>query len=98
MRTGTTDGANSAVPLGPSAGFEPLAIDAIRSFYTQRNLPVRLTIPERIGKPALKVIGAGWTLQDEQVVWEAGDAFGVASIGDVPEGALEHHRRRLALG
>ena len=75
-----------------------MPIDAIRSFYTQRNLPVRLTIPERIGKPALKVIGAGWTLQDEQVVWEAGDAFGVASIGDVPEGALEHHRRRLALG
>ena len=98
MRTGASDEANSAVPLGPSAGFEPLPIDAIRSFYTQRNLPVRLTIPERIGKPALKVIGAGWTLQDEQVVWEAGDAFGVASIGDVPEGALEHHRRRLALG
>ena len=98
MRTGDTDEANSAVPLGPSAGFEPLPIDAIRSFYTQRGLPVRLTIPERIGKPALKVVDDAWGLQDEQVVWVAGEAFGVASIGNVPDGAVEHHRRRLALG
>jgi len=98
MRTGDTEEANSAVPLGPSAGFEPLPIDAIRSFYDQRGLPVRLTIPERIGKPALKVLDHAWELQDEQVVWVAGEAFGVASIGNVPEGALEHHRRRLALG
>ena len=98
MRTGDTDEANSAVPLGPSAGFEPLPIDAIRSFYTQRGLPVRLTIPERIGKPALKVVDDAWDLQEEQVVWVAGEAFGVASIGNVPDGAVEHHRRRLALG
>lgn len=98
MRTGDTDEANSAVPLGPSAGFEPLPIDAIRSFYTQRGLPVRLTIPERIGKPALKVVDDAWDLQEEQAVWVAGDAFGVASIGNVPYGAVEHHRRRLALG
>ena len=98
MRTGDTDEANSAVPLGPSAGFEPLPIDAIRSFYTQRGLPVRLTIPERIRKPALKVVDDAWDLQEEQVVWVAGEAFGVASIGNVPDGAVEHHRRRLALG
>ena len=98
MRVGDTEEANSAVPLGPSAGFEPLPIDAIRSFYDQRGLPVRLTIPERIGKPALKVLDHAWELQDEQVVWVAGEAFGVTSIGNVPEGALEHHRRRLALG
>lgn len=98
MRTGAGDEANSAVPLGPAAGFEPLPIDAIRSFYDQRGLPVRLTIPERIGKPALKVLDHAWELQDEQIAWVAGEAFGVASIGKVPEGALEHHRRRLALG
>lgn len=98
MRTGDGDEANSAVPLGPSAGFEPLPLDAIRAFYTSRNLLVRLTIPERIGKPALKVLDDAWELQDEQIVWVAGEAFGVASIGNVPEGALEHHRRRLALG
>lgn len=98
MRTGDGDEANSAVPLGPSAGFEPLPLDAIRAFYTSRNLPVRLTIPERIGKPALKVLDDAWELQDEQIVWVAGEAFGVASIGNTPEGALEHHRRRLALG
>ena len=98
MRTGDTDEANSAVPLGPSAGFEPLPIDAIRSFYAQRGLPVRLTIPERIGKPALKVVDDAWDLHEEQVVWVTGEAFGVASIGNVPDGAVEHHRRRLALG
>lgn len=98
MRTGDGDEANSAVPLGPSAGFEPLPLDAIRAFYTSRNLPVRLTIPERIGKPALKVLDDAWELQDEQIVWVAGEAFGVASISNVPGGALEHHRRRLALG
>ena len=98
MRVGDTEEANSAVPLGPSAGFEPLPLDAIRSFYDQRSLPVRLVIPERIGKPALKVLDHAWELRDEQVVWVAGEAFGVASIGEVPEGALEHHRRRLALG
>lgn len=98
MRTGDGDEANSAVPLGPSAGFEPLPLDAIRAFYDQRGLPVRLTIPERIGKPALKVLDDAWELQDEQIVWVAGEAFGVASIGNTPEGALEHHRRRLALG
>lgn len=98
MRTGDTEEANSAVPLGPSAGFEPLPMDAIRSFYDQQGLPVRLTIPERIGKPALKVLDSAWELQDEQIVWVAGEAFGVTSIGNVPEGALEHHRRRLALG
>lgn len=98
MRTGDGDEANSAVPLGPSAGFEPLPLDAIRAFYTSRHLPVRLTIPERIGKPALKVLDDAWELQDEQIVWVAGEAFGVASIGNTPEGALEHHRRRLALG
>lgn len=96
MRTGAGDEANSAVPLGPAAGFEPLPLEAIRAFYTDRGLPVRLTIPERIGKPALKVLDDAWTLHDEQIAWVAGDACGVASLGALPAGAMEHHRRRMA--
>lgn len=98
MRTGETDEANSAVPLGPSAGLQPVPIDAIRDFYRERNLPVRLMIPERIGKPALKLLTDEWTLAEEQVAWVDGEGYGVSSISNVPEGALEHHRRRLALG
>ena len=91
-------------PTGPATGQRPAdagvaqrLAEALRPFVGG-DLPVRLVIPERIGKPALKVLDHAWELRDEQVVWVAGEAFGVASIGEVPEGALEHHRRRLALG
>lgn len=96
MRTGAGEEANSAAPLGPSAGFEPLPLDAIRTFYAERGLPVRLTVPERIGKPALKLIDDAWTLGPEQVAWTSGDAVGAALVGEVPAGAAEHHRRRAA--
>lgn len=98
MRTGDTDEANSAVPLGPSAGLQPVPIDTIRAFYRERDLPVRLLIPERIGKPALKLLDDTWTLAEEQIAWVDGDRYGVSSLSELPGGALEHHRRRLALG
>lgn len=98
MRTGDTDEANSAVPLGPSAGLQPVPIDTIRAFYRERDLPVRLLIPERIGKPALKLLDDTWTLAEEQIAWVDGGRYGVSSLSELPGSALEHHRRRLALG
>lgn len=64
---------NSATPIGHSAGFAPVPIDAIAGFYRSRGKPVRLLIPERIGKPALKLVGADprWSLGEEILVMVA---------------------------
>ena len=59
---GITERSNSAVPLGRSAGLSPVPIREITAFYQRHNLPVRLLIPERIGKPAQHLIDStpGW--------------------------------------
>ena len=64
---------NSATPIGHSAGFAPVPIDAIADFYRSRGKPVRLLIPERIGKPALKLVDADprWSLGEEILVMVA---------------------------
>lgn len=68
---GVTGRSNSAVPLGPSAGFTPVPMDEIDEFYARHDLPTRLAIPERIGRPAERVIAAypeNWELEPEVVV------------------------------
>lgn len=68
---GVTGRSNSAVPLGPSAGFLPVPFDEIEAFYARHDLPVRLAIPERIGKPAEKLVAAQpevWELEPEILV------------------------------
>ncbi|MDY5784743.1 GNAT family N-acetyltransferase, partial [Corynebacterium sp.] len=60
---------NSATPLGHSAGFNPVPLAELERFYHRHNQPVQLLIPERIGKPALKLVGAGgWSLGEEILV------------------------------
>ena len=53
---GATGSSNSAVPLGPSAGFTPEPMEEIKDFFARRDLPVRLLVPERIGKPAERLL------------------------------------------
>lgn len=68
---GVTGRSNSAVPLGPSAGFLPVPLEEIETFYARHDLPVRLAIPERIGKPAEKLVAAqpeAWELEPEILV------------------------------
>ncbi|MHC2799718.1 N-acetylglutamate synthase, CG3035 family [Corynebacterium hesseae] len=68
---GVTGRSNSAVPLGPSAGFLPVPFDEIEAFYARHDLPVRLAIPERIGKSAEKLVAAqpeAWELEPEILV------------------------------
>lgn len=52
---GITKRTNSAVALGPSAGFEPAPIVEMTAFYASHDLPCVLLVPERIGNPALKL-------------------------------------------
>lgn len=74
---------NSATPIGHSAGFAPVPIDAIADFYRSRGKPVRLLIPERIGKPALKLVGADprWSLGEEILVMVADLAAATPAAG-----------------
>ncbi|MFH0411545.1 GNAT family N-acetyltransferase [Corynebacterium sp. L4756] len=52
---GRTARTNSAVPLGPSAGFEPVPIAELATFYASHNMTILLLVPERIGNSALKL-------------------------------------------
>ncbi|MDY3126978.1 MAG: GNAT family N-acetyltransferase [Corynebacterium sp.] len=52
---GETHRTNSAVPLGPNAGFNPVPIEEIAEFYASHSLPTLLLIPERIAKSAVKL-------------------------------------------
>ena len=68
---GVTGRSNSAVPLGPSAGFLPVPFDEIEAFYARHDLPVCLAIPERIGKSAEKLVATqpeAWELEPEILV------------------------------
>ncbi|QPK78929.1 GNAT family N-acetyltransferase [Corynebacterium lizhenjunii] len=91
---GVTERSNSATPLGPSAGFSPVPLDEIRAFYARHGLPVQLEIPERIGKPAEKLVTQpGWQLGPEITVMvrsltqEPPAPAEAERDGDVPEGA-----------
>lgn len=62
---------NSATPIGHSAGFTAVPMVEIEEFYRSRQMAVRLLVPERIGKPALRLIEAAperWELGEEIVV------------------------------
>lgn len=93
-----------AVPLGPSAAFEPVPVEEIAESTGE---PVRLLVPERIGKPAERLVDrGGWTFGPEQlvmanrdteppyVVVDAADKDRVAELEEA--GYLELHRRRVA--
>lgn len=90
---GITERSNSASPLGPTTGFDPVPLDEIEKFYAAHELPVRLHIPERIGNPALKVVSAEpehWTLGPEIVVMtkklEAIETTPPTPVTPLPEG------------
>ncbi|MCS5479699.1 GNAT family N-acetyltransferase [Corynebacterium sp. YIM 101645] len=75
---GITERSNSAAPLGRSAGFAPLPLEEIAAFYRRHGLPVKVLIPERIGRPAEKLVEAGgWELGPEIIVM-------TRSLGDLP--------------
>lgn len=62
---------NSATPIGHSAGFTAVPMAEIEEFYRSRRMAVQLLVPERIGKPALRLIEAAperWELGEEIVV------------------------------
>lgn len=67
---GITERSNSAAPLGASAGFTPPPLDEFAAFYSEHNLPVRLLIPERIGRTAENMVAASpnWQLSPEILV------------------------------
>lgn len=94
---------NSAVPLGHSAGFSPVPLEALKEFYARHDQPVVLLIPERIGKPALKLVeSGGWTLGEEILVMthpltglaEASARFDIADTPDDDWLAMYHYRGR----
>ena len=92
---GATGSSNSAVPLGPSAGFTPVPMEEIKDFFTRHDLPVRLLVPERIGKPAERLLAdAAWetepetfamVLRDLPALAEAPSASPTVHIEDHPD-------------
>ncbi|QGU05596.1 N-acetylglutamate synthase, CG3035 family [Corynebacterium comes] len=66
---GITERSNSAAPLGRSAGFGAVPLDEIAAFYRRHDLPVTVLIPERIGRPAERLVETGgWELGPEIIV------------------------------
>ncbi len=106
---GASGSSNAAVPLGPSAGFTPVPLEEIKDFFARRDLPVRLLVPERIGKPAERLLAdATWetepemlamVLRDLSALAEAPSASPAFHIEDYPDDEwLEmHHSRSGAL-
>lgn len=72
---------NSATPIGHSAGFAPVPLAPLASFYAERGAPVQLLVPERIGKPAQRLIDA------EPGRWRLGGELLVMSV-ELAEGAF----------
>lgn len=94
---------NSATPVGHGASLSNVPLDAICEFYRERGMPVQLCIPERIGKPALKLVQArpdAWELGEEIVVMTgplAGAADPQVRVDDAPDDewlAMYHYRGR----
>lgn len=54
---GITERSNSAVPIGPSAGLQPVPLKEIREFYAAHSLPTLLLVPDRIGRTAERIAG-----------------------------------------
>ncbi|MCT1684058.1 GNAT family N-acetyltransferase [Corynebacterium appendicis] len=78
-----TERSNSATPIGHSASLQPVPIDKIGQFYRERGMPVRLLIPERIGKPALHLV------ERNPNAWELGPEIitmtrSLEDLGDLP--------------
>lgn len=60
---------NSAVPVGRAAGFRAVPTSEITDFYARYGKPATLQIPERIARPAERLVGAAeWTLGPEVIV------------------------------
>lgn len=54
---GITERSNSAVPLEPSAGSQPVPLQEIHEFYRAHQLPTQLLIPDRIARSAEHLAG-----------------------------------------
>lgn len=66
---GITERSNSALPLAPNAGMQPVPLEQIKSFYASHNLPVRIAVPDRIAKPTQALVaGPEWTIGPDIVV------------------------------
>lgn len=75
-RTGAeiAERSNSATPVGHSASLQPVPLDALKKFYEAHDVPLQLLVPERIGKPALRLIERhpeAWELGEEILVMTA---------------------------
>lgn len=92
-----TERSNSAIPLGPAAGFAPVPLEEIRAFYDSHREPVILAIPERIGRVAQQLVDAHpdhWHLSEEILAMStrldlaspAGPTDRPAEPTDLPEG------------
>ncbi|WKD58670.1 N-acetylglutamate synthase, CG3035 family [Corynebacterium caspium] len=64
-----TERSNSAIPLGPSAGFVPVPLAEIQEFYDAHQAPVILAIPERLGRAVERLVKNGhWQVGAEIIV------------------------------
>lgn len=61
---------NSAIPLGPSAGFTAVPLEEIAAFYAAHGQQARVAIPERLGRGVEKLArSGGWELSEEELVF-----------------------------
>lgn len=88
-----TGSSNSAVPLGPSAGFTPVPLEEMKDFFARRGLPVRLLVPERIGKPAERLLAdAAWETEPETLAMVLRDLPALAdALSGSPTFHIEEH-------
>lgn len=54
---GITERSNSAVPISPEAGLQPVPLEQIEEFYARHELPTQLLLPDRIGRVAESIPG-----------------------------------------
>ena len=86
---GATGSSNSAVPLGPSAGFTPVPLEEIKDFFARHDLPVRLLVPERIGKPAERLLAdAAWETEPEMLAMVL---RGLPALAEAPSASPTFH-------
>lgn len=67
---GFTGRANSAAPLGDGGTVAPLdetTVTKLRDWYAERDRPLRLLLPDRLGPP----VADGWNVSDDVVVMAA---------------------------
>ncbi|MDU7600639.1 MAG: GNAT family N-acetyltransferase [Corynebacterium sp.] len=86
---GVSGRSNSAVPVGPSSGFTPVPLEEIKAFYARHNLPVRLVVPERIGKPAERLLAdPAWETEPEVLAMVLRD---LPTLADAPSTSPTFH-------